>query len=751
MKVFGQLERAQLEALSGDPTGLGLITGRVWNNTTTSDLKYYNGAVRVFANLDEIQTFTNKVLTGNTIANFTPDGVNTLTAPVGVNDTLALVDLAQTLSNKSFPTALYPHQTTPSAPAAGNILLYSKNDNKLYKQDSEGNEVEVGTGGAGVDVFHVEDFEVNNAADMSSGNNATFLGGGVLAGTLVDNTATQIAGSRSLQYTQAVGSLNDYVATPIFNIDRKEAGNTNGVSCFFTYTGNKDDIKVVVYDDTNDAVISSNLDLLSNPGNPTRFSTSFSVPSGVTELRFGFQVVVENAGAILVIDEIQLTSDPFRYKDLLIEEVIAYDGYSGVGSDSRLRFNNLKDNDSGRLISSVSSDSTIITFLEDNVKFNISASYIGVNSSEFIIEVRDAGGTLVRESRDSSASNGVCSPSLNGIAQKGWNVKVFSSQTPNNSLATNLVVNASKDSEHVVSPADFSTQIIRYDGFDSKTLSNFMKFSTRRYNKYGVGASDSSVLFSDDNSGSVTRITALENCYFNVTAAGEHTAANTISIHRYNSSNVLQESNKNEQNTGFNSAVTTALLRMDEGDYIEIFYNQPTTITDSESFWLQVLATPIEAKLLVATPQERVAVLSDVKSSGTNGGSAISGVQTRVLNTLSGDTDFVTLSSNQFTMPRGKYDISSEASSYRVDDNRAYIYSTTRGYLLTGPAVFNSTTYEVGATAPVDGIIEVTSESETFELRHFTNTAVAANGLGTAVGDGIGSEVYATVKIRKIK
>jgi hypothetical protein len=48
------------------------------------------------------------------------------------------------------------HQTTPSSPAANNIKLYPKSDNKLYVLDSNGVEIQVGSGAAGGFINYVE-------------------------------------------------------------------------------------------------------------------------------------------------------------------------------------------------------------------------------------------------------------------------------------------------------------------------------------------------------------------------------------------------------------------------------------------------------------------------------------------------------------------------------------------------------------------------------------------------------------------
>lgn len=44
---------------------------------------------------------------------------------------------------------LVPHTATPSAPAAGNTLIYAKSDGQIYKRAAGGNEEAIGTGGGG--------------------------------------------------------------------------------------------------------------------------------------------------------------------------------------------------------------------------------------------------------------------------------------------------------------------------------------------------------------------------------------------------------------------------------------------------------------------------------------------------------------------------------------------------------------------------------------------------------------------------
>ena len=109
MKVFGQLEKAQIEQLSADPAGVELVTGRVWYNTTDSVYRGYDGSVVTeFADLATAQTFQNKTLDDALVSNhmeFTHLGA------------------------------------TPAAPAAGFGRLYQKTDGNFYYINNTGGEV----------------------------------------------------------------------------------------------------------------------------------------------------------------------------------------------------------------------------------------------------------------------------------------------------------------------------------------------------------------------------------------------------------------------------------------------------------------------------------------------------------------------------------------------------------------------------------------------------------------------------------
>ena len=122
MKVYGQLERAQIEVLAADPTGSDLVIGRLWFRSDTQRFRVYDGSTIIeFVDLLSAQTLQNKILASPTLQTPRIEGESTYTQ-VG---------------------------STPSNPAAGEHKTYFKNDGKLYTLDENGNEVEVGSGAGG--------------------------------------------------------------------------------------------------------------------------------------------------------------------------------------------------------------------------------------------------------------------------------------------------------------------------------------------------------------------------------------------------------------------------------------------------------------------------------------------------------------------------------------------------------------------------------------------------------------------------
>ena len=151
---------------------------------------------------------------------------------------------------------------------------------------------------------------------------------------------------------------------------------------------------------------------------------------------------------------------------------------------------------------------------------------------------------------------------------------------------------------------------------------------------------------------------------------------------------------------------------------------------------------------LSATPLQRVARIRDEKAAGTSGGSSTAGGNaTRDLNTVYGDSAIVSLSSNQFTLFPGTYEIEFDAPAYNARQHRAYLYSVTDAAEVDG-GLGSLEFADPAQTRSMGGVKVTLTQAKTYELRHYTRDADGI-GLGIASTDGRAS-VFSQVKITKI-
>jgi len=144
--------------------------------------------------------------------------------------------------------------------------------------------------------------------------------------------------------------------------------------------------------------------------------------------------------------------------------------------------------------------------------------------------------------------------------------------------------------------------------------------------------------------------------------------------------------------------------------------------------------------------------IKDIKATGVNGGTAAATTfNIRTLNDLSGDTSFVSLSANSFTLNPGTYDIQASAPAYNCDTHQAVIRNTSDStHDLIGSSMFSSNGRFVQNNSVISGRITIAS-SKTFQLWHYTQSVQTSSGLGAVGGSPSGlSEVYSQIKITKI-
>ena len=147
------------------------------------------------------------------------------------------------------------------------------------------------------------------------------------------------------------------------------------------------------------------------------------------------------------------------------------------------------------------------------------------------------------------------------------------------------------------------------------------------------------------------------------------------------------------------------------------------------------------------------ALVSDVQSSGSHGGSFSSGAwRTRTLNTEVFDPDgIVSLSSNQFTLQAGTYFISAMAPVQSVVNHQIKLRNVTD----SSDALFGNAGYASQSSgnatddndyAFLKGRITI-SGAKAFELQHQCNTSRMGAGFGQP--STFGAETYASVEIYK--
>lgn len=177
--------------------------------------------------------------------------------------------------------------------------------------------------------------------------------------------------------------------------------------------------------------------------------------------------------------------------------------------------------------------------------------------------------------------------------------------------------------------------------------------------------------------------------------------------------------------------------------------------TTQNNGYLVINASKSPALTGVPLLQNRIAILSDVKASGTNGGTPSTGsYQTRTLNTLNDPTGIVSnLSSNQFTLPAGSYYVQAEVPSYRAGYSKSKLRNITDGTdALLGSSIYDADDPTNGSTSGnsmIRGYITIASP-KVFEIQHRVTINAGTFGLGLATSFG-DNETYTQVVLTKIK
>lgn len=204
-----------------------------------------------------------------------------------------------------------------------------------------------------------------------------------------------------------------------------------------------------------------------------------------------------------------------------------------------------------------------------------------------------------------------------------------------------------------------------------------------------------------------------------------------------------------------NSGKVYTIKKIDSSaNAVTIDGNASETIDGSTT---QVLYTEDEAMNIVSDgtnfvirskhEPDNVAYVKDVKAGSTNGGTFTSGAwRTRDLNTVEGNTSLVSVSSNQFTIPAGTWDIEVEAPAFLVANNVLRLRNITDSTTdLEGQNARANADAQVNAI--MKGQITILS-SKTYEIQHRGTLTRAADGFGNP--DSLSSNsIFTIVKLTK--
>lgn len=149
----------------------------------------------------------------------------------------------------------------------------------------------------------------------------------------------------------------------------------------------------------------------------------------------------------------------------------------------------------------------------------------------------------------------------------------------------------------------------------------------------------------------------------------------------------------------------------------------------------------------------KVVFIKDVKASGTTGGTcdpAKGWEQIRDLNTLNGDTSFVSLAANQFTLDAGTYLIEAGVPAYLDGYHKAVLVNiNTQAFVLVGSNARSHSLAGGMENSNIAGQVTITTPTS-FVIKHRCSSLMSATGFGAAVSFGV-EEVYTQVKVTKVK
>ena len=531
------------------------------------------------------------------------------------------------------------------------------------------------------------------------------------------DTTNPINGLRHYKLTNHTDGLGEYVYNTAITVPEGFRGRMIALEFKYSYDGASTDIYVSLVDSTNAVVIDA---FLLTAGTNQKGVLQGFTQSTTANVYMTTTIAVANNGKILKLDDLSFEVDYQKEVKLYETEVIELSGGNGHGStDNKIRRFDTQVTNTALGIATVTTTAANGTIITVNRACNAVITYVDGSTN--------SGMYLGITKNDTALTTSIINLTDAFILAKGYSSSglIEGNMAFTGKLAVGDVIRA-----HTSAPGGESTNLARFNFTCTAERDGVVHSNTLPENVYSASiAADAAVSLETDNflttcTDADPRVCTLVTGFF--TAAPKCWANPTAG-------------------TAIVTASSTTEVTIDTTD-------------DNTAFSLFCQRSGTDYKPLtgtIITPVSQTCFIKDTKTSGTAGGSSSANtVHTRVLNTTQGDCGFVTLASNQFTVPAGKYKIKGSAPAYVTNQNQAFIYSVTASaYVLDGQSNFAGDADEQGH-ALVEGILTVTVPT-TYELRHWTSSANADDGLGFQADVNASNpqtaEVYSIVELEKIK
>jgi hypothetical protein len=674
-----------------------------------------------------------------------------------------------------------PQTSDPSNPIDGDLYFSDGTVRPSgFWQYKDGSWRRFGSGSGELNFYENGDADNNaSTANFSTGNNSLFDGGGSLAGTFSISTAgaDQINGTKVFKYVEsatAVNNTNDYIASELIDIPQGYRGQLLALKLKYKTNKTNGYIKFVVKDATNGDILTNGSEILEqffNADNTAKgFSLSFFCPSNCSQIKIGPQIITGEVSKYLIWDDAVVTPNLISIVDLGNDtDWLPYTPTTAglgtlsnslfqwrrVGSDMLIRGNST----TGTTTATIMTISMPSGYIIDNSKLTTSQSnrlgdiqrmsvaavpiyqyaYLifadGSDSSNLYVSDASASTTALTKSTGSHGFTSGDSFSFFAIVPiKNWssvsaNIIAYNEKNATNSQIT--IQNATGYGATNTLIRTFGSVLVNQGGaityVPSATLGD--SFVINQTGLYYLAFTDGTITGTGSSFGISINTTTVGTGILTI-APAERIALAT-----------------NDPVANHYSCANTP-YQLNEGDVIRPHSNGAAADgTADVQFTISYLGVP--GLLGIPNNIPRSCFLSDVKAANTSGGTFTSGAwQTRTLNTTGGDTSFLTLSSNQFILQPGTYNIHSSAPAYLTGRH----ISKLRNITDSSDALTGSSSYSNGDTSNmitiIDGQITITVP-KTYEIQHSAQTTSSTNGFGVAANLGV-SETYTQVRIEKV-